>query len=342
MKEVQAKLFSGLASVLPNDLVSERSVDLLAARYVNKKGADDESALKYAKIEGRLRVPGFGVVAMCSWKTDRLLAIPVALVGDVDVGLVVVDNAGLVSLFCAESCVDVVASPLDLYDKVFYRAGSYELEEVSWAYAPFLILRLDERCSGVPFPEAWSQALSQVSVLVSKRNGEVWKGKALEAFEALNAGPASRYMGHCLIEASISSSQNHAFLEIYRCLEALYEVHSVERLLGTVAGGEGVSRGAVIVNALKGIDWKLRQDSALRRILSCLGEADIDEVSVCLGCDREKDGLVKVIYDLRNSIAHGRLGAVARTIGDSELRAICLVSARAFEHTRVADSWLAS
>lgn len=310
MIAVQKALFGRLAAeVRRSDNERYATAPLDALRFV-EGGALEKDALATAKLLRLETVPGKGALALLNWQRRNVFCLPSVVRAGVDDAEDVDDpfeNAGLSCLLFAEEKTPIaVSDPLQLVEYVFGTEGGYKFDIVAQFFSGFLFYRARSSLDNSPVAEVWSRCQALCAPLLRPPGGAYWTKEVVSEFEKTCRGPAAQVAGASLLSAAQASSWGHCFLEVYRSVEALFVVMSVEDLVNRLPAEVAGAKRAKLVDAIEeSLQWRPKQDATLERLVSRLPDADVGRMAVQLGV--EKGAVARTIYKARNKIAHGAL-----------------------------------
>ena len=340
MKEVFQRLASEVRS---RGQEHAAPVSLDALRFIDG-GDDDKDALQHAAILHVERVPGVGAIALLRWRSRYVFSMPSLLRPAVGVGedaTEVVVNAGLSSLLFGHPETElIVPDVLALVDAIFGDNGSYSITTVAPFFCEYAHYWTRSSLDDAKSSEAWSrcQALCARSIVAAATSR--WTNGCRVLFERVCSGSAARVAGPSLLAAAIAGTWSHTFLEVYRALEALFRVVCVEDLIAKLPPDASVAPRAALVDALEEtLQWRLRQDSTLSRLVARLPDADANQIAAHLGVAPE--GIASAVYKARNLIAHGALFASPIANREGLLSACLMLVGAAYDVAPVADLWFA-
>ena len=345
MVAIQKGLFGRLAAeVRRTDNERHATESLDADRFVSGN-EEDKDALSHAKLLRLERVPGLGSLALIVWRGRYIFGLPSALVANADHVEDVTDsftNSGLACLLFAEEETPLaVDDPLQLVEFIFGTKGEYKFETVSKFFPSFTYYWTRSSLDGSKLGEMWSrcQAFCASSMLLAHNSH--WPPNSLALFTQACCGPAARVVGASLLAAAVAATWSHTFLEVYRAIEAVFPVICVEDLLKKLPAETATTRRTDLVEALEdALQWRLRQDATLERLIARLSAPDADAIGARLGVARDK--VARSISRARNRVAHGALNQSPPDDRDrAALLSACLMLVHsAYSTVPVSELWL--
>lgn len=347
MVDTMEALFARLASEVETRGQAHAVTEPLDAERFILGNDLEQDALKNARLLEVERVPGHGVVALFKWRSQFVFSIPVspvALGGSEDV-TEPLDNAGLSSLlFVHDESNLVVPDPLELVNEIFGDKGGYAVGRVAKFFAPHRHFRTRSSLDSGVVVETWSRCQSVCARgIVAADSGSVWRSDLKVLFEQAASGSAAGVVGAGLLALSVASTPAHRYLEAYRCVEALFPVITIEDLLAKMpAEAATVSRSDLIDTLEDTLQWRLRQDTTLERLVARLPSADVEAIGADVGAEPGASAVAKKLFKARNRVAHGTLLSTKLAEAEAYLRAALRLVASAYGHISIPRAWFAT
>ena len=231
-------------------------------------------------------------------------------------------NAGL---FCAA----VVALNLEptavtnmgyeLAEKIFYPVDinisttvAYEWEIISEFFPKFYLFKIP---SGSPFL-ALEELSTRVGLFALARTASLrpllWSSSALEIVQEICSTENKHFPINLVLHAILERKWEHAFLDIYRCVEFLFPFPKANELKRALQLETTTSDVSYQIESVLG--WRQQEDVALSTLFSKLPPEQLNLIEQALGITPEevsaaKDTwkfVAKRIYKLRNDCVHYR------------------------------------
>lgn len=231
-------------------------------------------------------------------------------------------NAGL---FCA-AVVELELEPTigeatsyELVDTIFYPVDigqtqriAYEWATVARFFPTFYLYRIPP---GSPFL-AIEQLVTRVGLFSITKTISLlpmsWSASALEIVREICTDESEHFPLNLVLHAMLERKWEHAFLDVYRCIEFLFpfpKVNDLRRALGLDKSTIDVSYQIESV-----LGWRQQEDVALITLFAKLPDEQLNSLSTALGMKADEveateslgKTVSKRIYKLRNDCVHYR------------------------------------
>ncbi|MFZ3126807.1 MAG: hypothetical protein WA136_02220 [Rhodoferax sp.] len=231
-------------------------------------------------------------------------------------------NAGL---FCA-AVVELELEPLigeatgyELVDTIFYPVDFGQAQRIAYDWATvarffptFYLYRIPP---GSPFL-AIEQLVTRVGLFSITKTFSLlpmsWSAEALEVIREICTNENEHFPLNLVLHAMLERKWEHAFLDVYRCIEFLFpfpKVNDLRRALGLDTSTIDVSYQIESV-----LGWRQQEDVALNSLFVKLPDEQLNLLSVALGMKVDEieateslgKTVSKRIYKLRNDCVHYR------------------------------------
>jgi hypothetical protein len=333
-KRTNCLLFRALARRVSPERAEALGLKLGAARWVATT-EDERHFLDRGKLAARaFCLPGKEVFVM-TVDAQTLVVLPGSHSGPFQFcGFLneVVAHAGLATVLWGEGlmgprCTEDIGD--ELAESVFGREGEFRIAEISSYFEPFTAIEVD----GAAFPASSSRTPERVFGLALCHSPDAlalpFLSDTLVEFRALLEDVRFETTSPAVFRAITSTHWEHAFLEMYRCLERLYALPYAKALAASAGYVDGT--GKMVDFAVRDLGWRPREDEALVKLLSMVARPEtLSEITSALdgnggGTNAERAG--RAIYSARNAIAHFRpvLAAATPTRWDAVLHRMCTV-----------------
>ena len=331
-------LFAALAQRVAPERVQALGLDMGAARYV-KTTVEESLMLEHGVVAAHaFCLPG-KAVAVVTHASRVLIALPGDFPETVTfrdyVGLIS-DDAGLATVLWGEGLVspryDVDLGD-ELAERVFGRAGGYDLAELRGYFQPVTVLEVD----GTTFPPAAAGTPERILGLALCDAPHTlalpFLPDTLQEIRIVLEDTRLAFVSGAMFRALTATHWEHAFLEMYRCLERLFSIPYARDLARSASYGP--SAGTMAELASIHLNWRPREDEAIVKVLSLVQNSQtLSDITAALqaggaatsGSPAERAG--RQIYGARNAIAHFRpaLAGASADAWDRALHGMCAVN----------------
>jgi hypothetical protein len=308
MIEVQTTIFSRLYDALEGTRFAVQATDRAARRFVFG-GPPDQDALMNAEIDEVESLLDIGALASLSWTGAAYFALPAAVLIDYDEDEEVqaeASNTGLRALMLANENVHLdEAEPERIFDTIMGREGRFEIDEIEPFFRNFRMYRLSPNVEARTSPERWSRCQALCAKGLARRSRFPWILNNRSTLLDACSGSAGGVVGANLLNSVRSGHWRHAYLELYRGIEWLFRVHCVEQLVDRLPSIAAESRVAISEAVDEALQWRMREDTVLTRLVAQLGDASRGRIANALGVAEQAEKIATKLYRARNAIAHG-------------------------------------
>lgn len=345
VKATQAAIFRRLAAVVEAAALVP-PMPLAAGRFI-LGGDQDTEALKSAKLLRNERVSAIGSASLLEWDTRHYFALP--RIASIQVGadqevIAEVQNGGLASLIFVDGETDLAGlSALEVVEHIFGAEGGYPLETVAPFFVPHRLYQAHPSLDGMREAELWSrcQALCALGLVEGMASTAAPLNACRTNFGNACRSGAAKVAGSGLLAAAVAGTWGHAFLEVYRAIEILFPVMCVEDFLATLPPAAAAAPRQALLEALENtLQWRLRQETALKRLVGKLPKPVTDSLAQRIGVGADAEKVATAIYKARNGIAHGALVSAPVANKDAFL-AVCIdLLCAAYDAVIIPEEWL--
>jgi hypothetical protein len=320
-KTLQHALFAKLRTAFTGKDVGRHAIDIDAPRWIQGT-AEEQDALTRGKVLHSVEVLGHGPLALLEWGGRKFGAVPRAFVVGAPEGEWFAAgpmNKGLGMLLLLESCSRVSATPEEIVDKAFGRSGAFDWDEISPLFESGLPVEFQPAHHQRKLPELWSILQATCARMFVSARHPRWLYPFEDRFAAICEGDAARFAGDALLSAALSTERHQAFLHLYRTFEGLFRVMLIEAFLRKIAHPAPGPRNDVDEAVQKELLWRLRGDQAIIRLVAEIDALRRQEIGTLLGVGSEPDKIGRIIYEIRNRVAHGSIFYQPPAIPDGTL-----------------------
>ena len=270
-----------------------------------------------------------------------LVVVGTARVAKMDYAMKPVDvNAGMFTAFVEEFDVPFreTTGPLEIIENAlgqFVGSGDYAGHDLSLIAELFEPILAYEVALDSPIPAG---DLTRLSCLWALKVRETiilpFTNETLGAFETLLSQGIQNLPSENLLRGLQCAHWQHAFLEIYRCIERLFSFQHIEELHKELAVAISLLEFAAKIEKATG--WRPREEDAMVRLFDPMppaAQALLETVRTEL-LGNTLQGLAGWLYSLRNSVVHFRPASERMHLTNSQwdrvMRATVLVIGRLY------------
>lgn len=220
---------------------------------------------------------------------------------------------GTFALFALEANLDVIASSSeirDLTELVSAAHPPYNGHGLDQVLPVFENVRFFELDRAVAYTNRLDRIVAAYCARVAPKSGIKLSLETQKEISRLIESGADEIPYHVLLRGMLSASHQFLFLDLYRCVEQLYSVPRVGKLL------EALGHSASIYDLSKTLEdalsWRPKEDESLLQLLSGIDVDHCKSIRAHFG-DRDEiediksvERAAKRIYKLRNESVHFR------------------------------------
>lgn len=310
--ETNKKIFDRLWDVIPNGL--EHNGIKEGKRYIETDERDCEfikRAVFAAEME--LSFGRFGALISCPAE-GRFAVLPGAAAFSVPLlpGAKPIDwHPGWVTILAAQPWF-ALAKDLETGEKIlnqiFGKREKFQANEIIGYFLPFHLVDITG-CTNAEFGETDLARIAAASVAASGACSLALEPENVATILQILADDQEGKFAHSLYRALTAAHWVHAYLEIYRCVEAFFPEPYMKELSTLLAVDRAVNLQGALVEVL---NWRPKEDSALEKLLRGFDGGKLENLRLLFECglatnrENQADSLAKRVYRLRNEIAHHR------------------------------------
>ncbi|MFE8597249.1 hypothetical protein [Archangium violaceum] len=314
MTETNKKVFSKLTRLVEQAGVAHHVPALQAPRWI-KTSDEEKDLLKNANHETSIECLPGKWASLISHKAQLLIVLPesqsaTSTLKDVRSHT---PNAGLLTLLWSLDSYNPISINdvgAKIAENLYGVSGGYEASAITPYFQPLMVFETDRHTRGDD-PE--SLVYKVYGAFLLGRSADIplpystpTRARIIELLE----GECGNIASDILFRAITASHWTHAFLDFYRCIERLYQAPYVEELRKGLGTASHLSLGEQIS---KSLDWRPKEDHALKRLLKDLANTAIITRLHGTFCKSQptpnsdlSDSVGGSIYKIRNGIAHFR------------------------------------
>lgn len=257
-------------------------------------------------------------------------------------------NAGLATMLLAELQVPVrqFTNPLKVIDEIFIEGddsnlAGFEANVVLQFFDPISVYEISENSS------IKTNSIARLSCFfISKNKNKLslpFSDDTINVLQRIGFEGVSSIPFENILHAMNAVRWEHAFLEVYRCVEQMFSVPTIFLLRQTLSLSTPIFNLSADIENITG--WRAKEEDALKQIC---GEAPDEARKILLSIDdapdmSEQANLGSFIYKQRNSIVHYRPGTKAVRMKDASwdklIRGILLIIEYYYsKHHEILDS----
>lgn len=239
-------------------------------------------------------------------------------------------NAGLFTAIVSELPINVASRTRDeqLTENIFFPVDetevgppkvSYKLEDIERFFEPFQIYSVASE--SLLLHDDFADRIALHFLVATKAATHIaFRGATTERFTEASITPATNYPHRLLLRAYLAHRWDQVFLDIYRCIEQLFPLSRVRRLMVGMNQKHAARVPPQTPNSLRlhelaeltesTLGWRAKEDDAISELVESLHPDLILEICCYFDIDEKHDRaaykVAEQLYKLRNRAVHFR------------------------------------